>query len=286
MPRVARYTSPAHSLARVAAQRLLLKPVSRAFVDVTVSGQANVRGFRGAAVVMSNHSSHLDAPLILTSLPRRLGVSVATGAASDYFFQVSWRRPLTSLFFNAFPIDRSGQRGRNKWPSMLLDAGVPILMFAEGTRSRTGVMAAFKTGTAALCVSRGVPALPLALVGAYEAWPPGSRWIRPGRPPVHVAIGAPVDPEPGETPRNFADRLAERVRSMYDEHAAVMGLPSQAERAKQLGRAGPDPHDDPAASQRNGHQPDPAHRPEQSKPEHKPEQNKPEQNKPEQNKKA
>lgn len=230
MPLADRYTSRPRAAGRFVAQRMLLKPVAWSVVDVTVTGQENLAGFHGAAVVVSNHSSHLDTPLIIGALPRRLGVSVATGAAADYFFQVKWRKPLTQLFFNAFPIDRSGHRGRNGLTTTLLDSGVPILLFPEGTRSRTGVISRFSAGTAALCITRGVPCLPLALVGAYEAWPKGRSWVRPGRPPVHVSIGAPLYAEPGETPRDFSARMAERVRSLYDERATVMGLPTQHER--------------------------------------------------------
>lgn len=243
MPTPRRYTSPLHAAARFVAQRLLLKPVVWSLVDVQVSGRQHLKGFTSAAVVVSNHSSHLDAPLIMGSLPRRLGTSVATGAASDYFFQVWWRKPLTTLFFNAFPIDRSGQRGRNGMGFDLLDSGIPILLFPEGTRSRTGAMASFKAGTAAMCISRGVPCLPLALVGAYEAMPRSRSWPLPGRPTVHVVIGAPMHAEPGETPREFSTRIAGRVRSMYDEHAPQIGLPTMDQRDRALA-AGPGPRPD------------------------------------------
>jgi len=234
VPTPRRYTSPLHAAARFVAQRMLLKPLVWGLLDVQVSGRQHLKHFDGAALVVSNHSSHLDAPLIMGSLPRRLGTSVATGAASDYFFQVWWRKPLTTLFFNAFPIDRSGLRGRNGMATDLLDSGVPILLFPEGTRSRTGAMARFKAGSAALCISRGVPCLPLAVVGAYEAMPQGRGWPLPGRPTVHVVIGPPMPPEPGETPRDFSQRIAVCVRSMYDEHAQQIGLPTMDQRDREL----------------------------------------------------
>lgn len=216
------------------AQRMLLKPLVWQLLRVTVSGRENLKGFKGAAVVVSNHSSHLDTPLIMGALPRRLGTSVATGAASDYFFQVRWRKPLTTLFFNAFPIDRSGTRGRNGLTTNLLDNGVPILLYPEGGRSKTGAMSTFKSGTAALCISRGVPVLPFALVGAYEAMPKGKFWPRAGRPPVHVVIGKPMDPEPGETPRAFSRRIHQAVRALFDEHAIRLGLPNMDERDREI----------------------------------------------------
>ena len=78
--------------------------------------------------------------------PAKLSRYVAAGAAADYFFDVWWRKGLTALFFNAFPVDRTGLRGRRGMATSLLDDGVPLLLFPEGTRSRTGEMGIFKPG--------------------------------------------------------------------------------------------------------------------------------------------
>ena len=211
-----RYTSPVHAGARFVAQRLILKPAIWRMTTVTVLGQENLEGFTGPYVVVSNHSSHLDAPLIITALPRKLSRYVAAGAAADYFFDVWWRKGLTSLFFNAFPVDRTGLRGRKGLATSLLDDGVPLLLFPEGTRSRTGEMGSFKPGAAALCISRDVPCLPVAIVGASEAMPHGRNWPDRGRPPVYVTFGEPLRPEEGEKVAQFSERIAKEVRGLYD----------------------------------------------------------------------
>jgi 1-acyl-sn-glycerol-3-phosphate acyltransferase len=205
-----------HAGARFVAQRLVLKPVIWRLATVTVLGTENLDGISGPYVVVSNHSSHLDAPLIIGALPRRLARSVAAGAAADYFFDVWWRRGLTALFFNAFPVDRTGLRGRKGLATSLLDDGVPLLLFPEGTRSRTGEMGSFKPGAAALCISRDVPCLPVAIVGANAAMPYGKNWPEKGRPPVHVTFGEPLRPEDGESVAQFSERIAKEVRSLYD----------------------------------------------------------------------
>ena len=102
-----RYTSPLHAGSRFIAQRGLLKPLVWRLTTVTVLGEEHLRDLRRPFVVVSNHASHLDAPLILGSLPRKLARYVAAGAAADYFFDVWWRKGLTALFFNAFPVDRA-----------------------------------------------------------------------------------------------------------------------------------------------------------------------------------
>jgi 1-acyl-sn-glycerol-3-phosphate acyltransferase len=215
-----RYTSPVHASARFVAQRMVLKPFIWSITNITVLGRERLDDLDGPFVVVSNHSSHLDAPLIMGSLPRRLSRYVAAGAAADYFFDVWWRKGLTSLFFNAFPVDRTGLRGKRGMATSLLDAGVPLLLFPEGTRSKTGEMASFKPGAAALCISRDVPCLPVALVGANEAMPRGKTLPRRGRPPVYVMFGDPMTPEDGESTLAFSDRIAKEVRGLVDHLTA------------------------------------------------------------------
>src|SRR4029453_4305607 len=140
------YTSPVHAGARFVAQRGLLKPLVWRLVTVTVLGEEHVKGLDRPFVIVSNHASHLDAPLIPGSLPSNLAPYLAAGAAADYFFDVWWRKGLTSLFFNAFPVDRSGLRGRHGLATSLLDDGIPLLLFPEGTRSRTGEVRRFNPG--------------------------------------------------------------------------------------------------------------------------------------------
>jgi 1-acyl-sn-glycerol-3-phosphate acyltransferase len=216
MPGRSRYTSPLHAAARFVAQRGMLKPLVWRLVNVTVLGEEHLQSLNRPFVVVSNHASHLDAPLILGSLPRRLARYVAAGAAADYFFDVWWRKGLTALFFNAFPVDRTGLRGRAGLATSLLDDGVPLLLFPEGTRSRTGEMAGFKPGAAALCISRDVPCLPVAIVGAAEAMPYGQNWPTRGRLPVYVVFGEPMQAEDGETVAQFSERITKEVSGLID----------------------------------------------------------------------
>ena len=211
-----RYTSPVHAGARFVAQRGLLKPLIWRLTSVTVLGREHLESLSRPFVLVSNHASHLDAPLIFGALPRKLARYVAANAAADYFFDVWWRKPLASLFFNAFPVDRTGLRGRRSVATDLLDAGVPLLLFPEGGRSKTGEMGNFKPGAAALCISRDVPAVPVAIVGAAEAMPYGQNWPNKGRPPVFVTFGEPMWAEDGEPAAQFSTRMAKEVRGLVD----------------------------------------------------------------------
>lgn len=217
-PRRDRFNSKGHAAGRFVAQHLILKPVVWSLVTVQVIGREKVRKTTGAFVVVANHSSHLDAPLILGSLPRRMSRYLAAGAAADYFFDVWWRRGLTALFFNAFPVDRSGNHPRRVSAKELLRRGVPLLVFPEGTRSKDLKLHAFKPGAAALAASVGVPVLPVALIGAGEAHPRGSSWPKPGRLPVGVVYGDPMHAQPGESAAEFTARVKAVIESLIAEH--------------------------------------------------------------------
>ncbi|MFV0429958.1 MAG: lysophospholipid acyltransferase family protein [Arachnia sp.] len=231
-----RYRSKLTSRTRQAAQLLLLRPYVWRVLRVHVHGVANLAAAEAPFVAFANHSSHLDAPLIFGALPRRLSRFLATGAAADHFYDRWWKTAPMSLFFNGFPVDRGKDKARGKGQrglsaSLLVD-GVPLLLFPEGTRSRTGAMGPFKPGVAALCISRGVPGLPIALVGAHEAWPYNQKHLPRGRPEVHVVFGRPMQPLRGEIAHEFNERMRRQVLELHDTTARAYGQKTLAEYAR------------------------------------------------------
>jgi len=213
-----RYRSRFHAALRYGAQRGLLKSVAWRTVRVSIIGLEHTEKLPDNFIIVANHSSHLDAPLILGSLPADKARYVATGAAADYFYDVAWRRGLTALFFNSFPVDRSGANPRSVSPKQLLLRGVPILVFPEGTRSKTGKAGKFKPGSAALSTSTSSPILPVAIIGAFETYPRGQRWPKAGRLPVGVVYGEAMRAKDGEAPVEFMDRVRAEILRLYDEH--------------------------------------------------------------------
>jgi 1-acyl-sn-glycerol-3-phosphate acyltransferase len=214
-----RFTSSPQAAARFVAQRGILKGVVWGMEKVTVIDRQQLKGVKRPFVVVANHSSHLDAPLIMGALPRPLARYLAAGAAGDYFFDVWWRRGLTALFFNAFPVDRSGRNPRNINAKMLLQHDVPVLVFPEGTRSKDGQMGHFKPGGAALATATGVPILPIAIIGAHEAHPRGSKWPKMGQP-LAVVFGAPMRANENENPTEFMARVRVVIAGLLDKHSA------------------------------------------------------------------
>lgn len=221
-----RHQSPAGASIRFVTQQLMLKPLVWRLVDVQVHGKQHLDRLEAPFVAFANHSSHLDTPLIIGALPRRLSKYLSPGAAADYFYDAWWKRVPTQAFINTYPIERRGLRSRKGLSGQLLQDGVPLLIFPEGTRSRTGAMGPFTPGVAALCISRDVPALPVALVGAFAAWPYGQNHLPRGRPTVHVVFGPPLQPAPGEIAHQFNDRMRRTVLQLHDSTARAYGLPT------------------------------------------------------------
>jgi 1-acyl-sn-glycerol-3-phosphate acyltransferase len=174
----------------------------------------------GPAVFVANHSSHLDAPLLLCCLPPEVRERTAVTAAADYFFASMWRAVSTALVFGTVPIERRGG-APSTTPVDLLAAGWNLVIFPEGTRSADGMVSRFRFGAAQLALTQGVPLIPVGIRGSYAAMPRGQSWPKPGRPPVTVRFGSPIHPRPGEDLRGLTARLSDEVARLLDEDATT-----------------------------------------------------------------
>jgi 1-acyl-sn-glycerol-3-phosphate acyltransferase len=204
------------------ARQFILKtaigPMLRNEVSLKVHGLDNLSDERGPVIFYSNHTSHLDATIILTTLPDQWQARTAVGAARDYFFDVWWRKTFTALVYGGFPIDRArGGRGAVSKARELLDDGWSLVVFPEGTRSADGHMQRFRHGAARLGIEAGVGVVPIAILGAFQAWPKGANWPRRGRPPVSVRYGRALFAEEGEAHQAFSMRMTQAVTQLMDE---------------------------------------------------------------------
>jgi 1-acyl-sn-glycerol-3-phosphate acyltransferase len=199
-----------------------LKPLLWSQIDPQVSGHDNLVGVEGPVIFTANHSSHLDAPLILCSLPPAWRRKTLVTAAADYFFDAWWRATGTALAFGTVPLDRRATTASSSsTPRDLLDAGWNLLIFPEGTRSPDGQLGPFKSGTARLAMSAGVPIVPIGLSGAFAAMPRGRGWPVKGRPKVSVRFGAPLRLRPDENAKQLTDRIRRSVTQLRTEDAAT-----------------------------------------------------------------
>jgi 1-acyl-sn-glycerol-3-phosphate acyltransferase len=212
--------TPAAIAVREVLQKGALNSVLRFEVNPQVSGLDSLLKLDGPALIVANHSSHLDTPLVLCTLPDAMRRKTAVAAAADYFFDTWWRATASAIVFNTFPIERRGGK-LSATPGDLLADGWNVVVFPEGTRSPDGWMERFRMGAAYLAVEHGVPIIPVGIKGSFAAMPRGRGWPVPGRPTVGVRYGDPLRPAEGETPREFAPRIAAAVSALLDEESTT-----------------------------------------------------------------
>jgi 1-acyl-sn-glycerol-3-phosphate acyltransferase len=158
---------------------------------LTVEGREHLRDFKGPAIIIANHSSHFDSPVVYSALPSRIRNRLTMAAAADKFYasrkkRIWWQ----SLFQGAFPVHRGGGTKQLEYPLDLLKRGWSILIYPEGGRSKSGQIARFKAGPAIMAMQAKVPVIPIYMEGLRAIMPKGSREPRPG--PVQARIGKPV----------------------------------------------------------------------------------------------
>jgi 1-acyl-sn-glycerol-3-phosphate acyltransferase len=189
------------------------------------TGQRNIPK-TGGVLVVSNHQSHLDPPLVGVGCPRQMNYL----ARDTLFLFAPLRWLIKSL--EAIPIDREGiGLGGIKESLRRLKRGEMLLLFPEGTRTRDGEIAPFRPGFTVLAVRSGAAILPVAIEGAYRAWPRWRKLPRPGV--VHIHYGRPILPEEiqGRDERELRAEVERRVREC---HAELRKRPAFAAR--------PEPH--------------------------------------------
>jgi 1-acyl-sn-glycerol-3-phosphate acyltransferase len=182
---------------------------------MSVAGQEHVDPTK-SYIVVANHESALDimASFLAVGLPIRY-------LAKKELFRV----PVLAQGMRAVGIIEVDRQARgaihaqvNRQAQQLLEKNRSLIIFAEGTRPRDGIMRPFKKGAFTMAIAGQLPVLPVSIHGAYEAMPPGKPWVRGGT--VEVIIDAPVDTS-GMTPADTGalrdrvyDTIADRVRTM------------------------------------------------------------------------
>lgn len=140
-------------------------------------------------VMMVNHQSALDIPVVLAALPVRLGVSFWAKRSLFSVPFLGWA--MRSMGF--IPVDRVN---RNTAAAMFgasleqIRAGRSLLIFPEQTYSRGDDLLPFQRGGFLIALKGGLPILPAAIVGTREALPPDARLVRPAN--LAIRFGEPM----------------------------------------------------------------------------------------------
>ena len=178
-----------------------------------VVGRDHLDEVRGPFLIAPNHSSHLDVSTLRLALGPARRRRLAAAAAEDYFFTGHRTRAFLAHWLGGFAFRRQGANPQSIGEiARLLESGWSVLIFPEGTRSRTGEMAPFKPGIGLVATRTGRPVVPVRIVGLHDVLAPGRRIPRPRR--VEVRFGRPLTAGAGEDARSFTARLEAVVRGL------------------------------------------------------------------------
>jgi 1-acyl-sn-glycerol-3-phosphate acyltransferase len=198
---------------RSVVQGAFLFPIVRFLTPITVRGREHMRGLESPIIVAANHVSHLDTPVVLRVLPRRIRNQLVVAAAKDYFYRGRLKGALISLSLATFPFDREeGSRDSLAQTRGLLEHGRSLLIFPEGTRSPSGELGRVRSGVAVLAFQVGAPVLPIFVHGLAKVMPKGTAAPLPGG--IVVDVAEPIRPGPGEDVAALRDRVEGALREL------------------------------------------------------------------------
>lgn len=154
----------------------------------------------GPVLIVSNHQSHLDPPLVGLALSRQLKYLARQGL---FFWPFSWL--IRSL--GAVPLDKkAGGIGGIRTTLRLLKENEAVLVFPEGTRTLDGSLSPMLPGFCALARRSGATVVPVAIEGAFAALPRGAAFPRPNQ--ITVVVAPPI--------------TAEQIAKMSDEELVAL----------------------------------------------------------------
>jgi 1-acyl-sn-glycerol-3-phosphate acyltransferase len=187
--------------------------LAMAGVELDVYGSHHVDPNR-SYVVVSNHLSNFDIPAHFVALP----VPIRFLAKKELYKIPVFGTALRAI--GIIEVDRqAGARAHeqiNEQAAAAVERGHSLLVYAEGTRSRSGELRPFKGGAFAIAVGSTLPILPVTVHGGHEAWPPGTKIVRGGR--MTVVISEPIETA-GLTNRDLRalrDRTRVEIASQLD----------------------------------------------------------------------
>lgn len=197
--------------------RVLAALILRLFFRLEAHGIEHIPR-RGPALLVANHSSVLDPPVVGAVALRPLYYL----AKAELF-----RIPLFGAFFRAInvrPVERNGADPKAlRLALRILKDGHALLVFPEGTRGEEGVLRNAKGGAGMLALLSQAPVVPAYIEGSGRILPRGRVIPRPGR--VRVRFGPPLrfsSTEGGE-------RKSQYLAASYEMMAAIARLKASAE---------------------------------------------------------
>lgn len=164
----------------------------------------------GACLIVANHQSHIDPPLIgIAAWPRKLTYIARSGLFKVPGFGFIIKN------LNSMPIDQTrGDTAAIKAAIEAINDGNAVLIFPEGSRTPDGAVQDFKRGAAVLLRRAPCPVVPVAVEGCYDAWPRSRPLPHLFGKRVAVQFGDPIDHD--DLMKDGPDAALQRLRTEID----------------------------------------------------------------------
>jgi 1-acyl-sn-glycerol-3-phosphate acyltransferase len=195
-----------------AAQRIVRIVYFLARIRVEVEGRELIPA-NTACIFMANHVSNLDPPALIPNIP---------GRTSAFLKQSLMGIPVLGWGFKLaefVPVERSGDRESAQesvaTARQVLEKGIHITTFVEGTRSLDGSMLPFKKGPFYLAMETGAPCIPVSIWGTEKMMAKGSMRVVPGT--AHVVFHDPLSPANYETREDLMEAVRVAIASGLPE---------------------------------------------------------------------
>ncbi len=216
--------------------RWWIAPYMRYTASLDVRGLANIAA-PGPLIFVANHTSNLDTPLILSSLPPTVRRKTVVAAAMDSFFTNARTAFRTVLLFNAIPFDRLSLNRRSAQQALeLVREGWNLLIYPEGGRTTDGNLGDFKGGAAYLAERSHATVIPTYVHESgylkgpkYAKAPQFVQSPSQSRHRVIVTFGEPLFALDGESIRRYGSRIE---RAVIDLGRQVSGDPLYGDRTE------------------------------------------------------
>jgi 1-acyl-sn-glycerol-3-phosphate acyltransferase len=178
--------------------------------------QVRIRGIEKVTpdrhyVYVANHASMFDIPSIIAAVPDQIRIVYKKELEKIPLF--GWGLKWGSYI----GIERSGSRDAlkslDRAAAMIRD-GASVLLYAEGTRTMTGLLQPFKRGAFALAVRAGVPVVPLTVNGSFSILRKHSIVVRPGN--VELVLSDPINVDQTDS-KGSEQELMNRVHAAIEQ---------------------------------------------------------------------
>jgi 1-acyl-sn-glycerol-3-phosphate acyltransferase len=185
---------------------------------VVVKGIENVPSGDQGCIIVMNHQSHLDIPLIVRAIPMQIRFIAKIELRRVPIFGSAVLR-MGHIYINRKNHFQAMEGLRSAGESMK-DKGFSLVFAPEGTRSPDGSLLPFKKGAFVTAIETGLPILPVTIDGTGDRLPKGS--LRARRGPVTVTIHHLI-PASGLTYED-RDQLSDKVRLIIEKPLESRGM--------------------------------------------------------------